>query len=58
MYLCGFFMLSPINDDSGSEIDNIIKEQAIPDLYSQKKVEMKINAKGKNIVPSVFLFKS
>ena len=57
LYLCGLFIYSPANDDKGSEIANIMKEQAMLYLYSQNKVAIKMNANGKNIVPSVFLFK-
>ena len=53
-----FFYISPANDDKGSEIANIMKEQAMLYLYSQNNVAIKMNASGKNIVPSVFLFKS
>ena len=50
-------MFSPANDDKGSETANIMKEQAMLYLYSQNNAAIKMNANGKNIVPSVFLFK-
>ena len=56
LYLCDFFIFSPTNDDKGSDTANIIKEQAILYLCSQKNVAIKMNASGKNIVPSVALF--
>ena len=57
LYLRGFFIFSPANDDKGSETASIIKEEAMLYLYSQNNVAIKMNANGKNIVPSVFLFK-
>ena len=57
LYLCGFFIFSPANDDKGSETASIMKEQAMLYLYSQNDPAIKMNDNGKNIVPSVFLFK-
>ena len=57
LYLCGFFIFSPANDDKGSETANIIKEQAMLYFCPQKSEAIIMNPSGKNIVPSVFLFK-
>ena len=56
LYLCGFFIFSPANDDKGSDTANIIKEQAMLYLCSQKSEAIIMNPNGKNIVPSVVLF--
>ena len=57
LYLCGFFIYSPANDDKGSETASIIKEQEMLYFCSQKSEAIIMNPSGKNIVPSVFLFK-
>ena len=57
LYLCGFFIFPPVNDDKRSETANITKEQATLYLCSQKSEAIIMNPNGKNKVPSVFLFK-